>query len=86
MEEDRDVFLPSKLFRTSVTCKFCSNVFTYGLCKVLVEPNKKPGRKIKKILRKNGVSPELLTLFERKLIEKCKKDKDHKLVSISEMY
>ncbi|PSN46287.1 hypothetical protein C0J52_12852 [Blattella germanica] len=72
--------LPGSLFKTSVTCKFCSNVFSTGRCRVSLIPKKTPRKKIRKIILKNENNPELLRPFEKSLLEKCTKDKDNKLV------
>ncbi|KAJ9593903.1 hypothetical protein L9F63_014663 [Diploptera punctata] len=80
MKENNVVNLPSTLFRTSTTCKFCNNVFATGNCSAVLLPKKNPGKKMKKIIRKNEQSPALLNTFEKKLLDKCKKAKDNKLV------
>ncbi|KAJ9596169.1 hypothetical protein L9F63_027207, partial [Diploptera punctata] len=81
MKENNVVNLPSTLFRTSTTCKFCNNVFATGNCSAVLLPKKNPGKKMKKIIRKNEQSPALLNTFEKKLLDKCKKAKDNKLKS-----
>lgn len=71
--------LPTKTFRKSSMCNFCSNVWIYGRCHVSVMPRKSLGRKMKKIIYKQEQSLALRP-FEKKLFEKYKKGKDNKLV------
>lgn len=62
-------------------CNFCSNVFMYGRCHISVMPKKLPGKKMKKIIRKQELA-QTLRQFEKKLYEKYKKEKDNKLVRV----
>lgn len=62
-------------------CNLCSNVFMYGRYHISVMPEKVPGKKMKKIIRRQELA-ETLRPFEKKLYEKYKKGKDNKLVRV----
>lgn len=81
LQEIGDVHLPTKAFRKSSMCSFCSNVWIYGRCHVSVMPRKPLGKKMKKIIYKQEQSLALRP-FEKKLFEKYKKGKDNGLVRV----
>jgi hypothetical protein len=81
LQESGGVDLPTKAFRKSEICNFCSNVWMYGRCHVSVMPRKPLGRKMKKIIYKQEQS-QALRPFEKKLFEKYKKCKNNKMVRV----